>query len=150
MPQSLSKMYAHAIFSTKSRAPLIAEPWREELFAVLGGSLNNLGCRSLLVGGVEDHVHLLFVLSRTVSIADTMGTIKKASSSWANDRRKTATAFAWQAGYAIFSVSQSGVEDVRESIRHQPERHKRQSFQDELREWLTRYEEEFDERYLWD
>ncbi len=150
MPQSLAKMYAHAIFSTKSRAPLIAEPWREELFAVLGGSVNNLGCRSMLVGGVADHVHLLFVLSRTVSIADTMGTIKQASSSWVNDRRKTATPFAWQAGYAMFSVSQSNVEAVRRYIRNQPEHHKKQSFQDELREWLTTYEEDFDERYLWD
>jgi putative transposase len=150
MPQSLAKMYAHAIFSTKSRVPLIAESWREELHAVLGGSLNNLGCRSLLVGGVEDHVHLLFALARTVSIADTMGTVKKASSSWVNEYGKTETPFAWQAGYAVFSVSQSNVEAVREYIRNQPEHHKKQSFQDELREWLTRYEEEFDERYLWD
>jgi len=79
-----------------------------------------------------------------------MGTIKQASSSWVNERNKTATPFAWQAGYAMFSVSQSNVSAVRKYIRTQTEHHKKQSFQDELREWLIRYEEDFDEQYLWD
>lgn len=150
MAQSLSKVYVHAIFSTKHRVPIIADDWRDELFAVIGGAVNNVGCQSRLVGGVADHVHLLFVLNRTVSIADAIGTVKKASSSWVNERRKTAATFAWQAGYATFSAAQSNVDAVREYIRNQPEHHKTQSFQDELREWLTRYEEAFDERYIWD
>jgi putative transposase len=150
MPQSLSKMYAHAIFSTKGRLPFMHQSLREELYKVLGGAINNLGCRSMIVGGIEDHVHLLFVLSRTVSIAETMGIIKQTSSSWVNEQRKTSTAFAWQAGYAIFSVSQSSVNAVRKYIRNQAKHHEKQSFQDELREWLVKYEEEFDERYVWD
>ena len=150
MPQSLSKMYAHAIFSTKGRIPFLQPSWRDELYKIIGGSLNNLGSRSMLIGGVEDHVHLLFVLSRTVTIADTMGTIKQASSSWVNEQQKTPTTFAWQAGYAIFSVSQSSVNAVRKYIDNQAKHHQKQTFQDELRKWLTKYEEEFDERYLWD
>ena len=69
MPQSLAKVYLHAVFSTKNREPLLADGWRDELFCVLGGATNNLGCQSLIVGGVADHVHLLFQLGRTIAIA---------------------------------------------------------------------------------
>ena len=150
MPQSLAKLYIHAIFSTKNRESVLADTWREELFAVLGGTANNLGCQSLLVGGVADHIHMLFQLGRTITIADAMGKIKSTSSAWVHQTRNLSFPFHWQGGYAVFSVSQSNVEAVREYIRRQPQHHARQSFQDELREWLRRYEVEWDERYVWD
>jgi putative transposase len=150
MPQSFAKVYLHAIFSTKNRESLLAGAWRDELYNVLGGTVNNLGCQSLLVGGVEDHVHMLFQLGRTVKIADAIGNTKSTSSSWVNQTRALVEPFHWQAGYAAFSVSQSNVEAVREYVRSQPEHHRRQSFQEELREWLRRYEIEWDERYVWD
>ena len=150
MPQSLAKIYIHAIFSTKNREAVLADEWRDELFQVLGGAANNLECQSMIVGGVADHVHLLFQLGRTITIADAVGKIKSTSSAWVNQTRKLAKSFNWQGGYAAFSVSQSNVEAVREYIRRQPEHHSKQSFQDELREWLRRYEIEWDERYLWD
>jgi putative transposase len=150
MPQSLAKVYIHLVFSTKSRIPVLADTWRDELFQVLGGSANNLGCQSLIVGGVADHIHMLFQLARTISLSDAIGTIKWTSSAWINQTRSLSTPFQWQGGYAAFSVSQSNVEAVRDYIRRQPEHHQRQSFQDELREWLRRYEVDWDERYLWD
>jgi REP element-mobilizing transposase RayT len=150
MPQSLAKVYLHAVFSTKHRAPILAGAWQDELFHVLGGAANNLGCQSLVVGGVADHIHLLFQLGRTITIADAVGKIKSTSSSWINQTRGLPSEFHWQAGYAAFSVSQSNVESVRQYIRRQPEHHARQSFQDELREWLRRYEIEWDETYVWD
>lgn len=150
MPQSLAKVYLHIIFSTKNREPVLAEHWRDELFHVLGGTANNIGCQSLIVGGVADHVHMLIQLGRTITIADAVGRIKSASSGWINDRRKTPSQFHWQGGYAVFSVSQSNVEEVREYIRNQPERHAKQSFQDELREWFRKYGIDWDERYVWD
>jgi putative transposase len=82
MAQSLAKVYLHAIFSTKNRAPVLADEWRDELFRVLGGTVNNLGCQSLIVGGIVDHVHLLFQLGRTITIADALGKIKSTSSLW--------------------------------------------------------------------
>jgi REP element-mobilizing transposase RayT len=150
MPQSLAKIYIHTIFSTKNRNPLLANEWRDELFHVLGGTANNLGCQSLIVGGVADHVHMLFQLGRTIAIADAVGKIKSTSSNWVNQTRGLPAEFHWQAGYAAFSVSQSNVESVRDYIRRQPEHHARQSFQDELREWLRRYEIEWNETYVWD
>jgi REP element-mobilizing transposase RayT len=114
MPQSLAKVYLHAVFSTKDREPLLADGWREELFTVLGGATNNLECQSLIVGGVADHVHLLFQLGRTVAIADVIGKVKSTSSLWIRQRHAGLAGFHWQAGYAVFSVSQSNVEAVRD------------------------------------
>lgn len=148
MPQSLAKVYIHAVFSTKKREPTLGDPWRDELFHVMGGAINNLGCQSLIVGGVADHVHLLFVLSRTIAIADAIGKMKSTSSSWIHDRH--VRDFHWQAGYAAFSVSQSNVEAVRTYIQKQPDHHARVSFQEELRDWMRKYEIEWDERYVWD
>ena len=108
MPQSLAKVYLHVVFSTKHRAPLLADAWRSELFTVMGGAINNLGCQSLIVGGVADHVHVLFQLGRTISIADAVGKIKSTTSLWINQRH--GIDFHWQAGYAAFSVSQSDIE----------------------------------------
>ena len=128
MPQSLAKVYLHAIFSTENREPVLADEWRNELFEVLGGTANNLGCQSLIVGGVADHVHMLFQLGRTIAIADAIGKIKSTSSAWVNQTRGLSAPFHWQGGYAIFSVSQSNVEAVREYIRTQPKHHAKQSF----------------------
>jgi putative transposase len=150
MPQSLAKVYLHAVFSTQGREPHLKDGWRDELFRVLGGATNNLGCQTLIVGGVADHVHLLFQLGRTISIADAVGKIKSTSSLWIGQTHTELSKFHWQGGYAVFSVSQSNVEAVREYIRNQLDHHLKQSFQDELREWLRRYEIEWDERYVWD
>ena len=150
MPQSLAKSYLHVIFSTKHREPILADAWREELFSVLGGAANALGCQSILVGGVADHVHLLFQLGRTISIADAVGKIKSNSSLRVNRTRGLGTHFHWQAGYAAFSVSHSLLDRLREYIRQQEEHHKKRTFQDEVRAWLTKYEAEYDERYVWD
>ena len=89
-------------------------------------------------------------VGRTITIADAVGKIKSTSSAWVNQTRELPATFRWQGGYAAFSVSQSNLDMVREYIRHQPEHHNRVSVQDELREWLGRYQLEWDERYVWD
>ena len=150
MPQSFGAIYIHAIFSTKHREPTILDPWREELFTVLGGLTNLTGCQSLIVGGIADHVHLLFRMTRTITIADVMAQIKRFSSAWVNQKYPTEPQFHWQSGYGAFSVSSSNFDAVREYVRNQPEHHVKQTFQDEYREWLRRYRMEWDEQYVWD
>ncbi len=150
MPQSLAKVYVHAVFSTKNREPLLLDSWRDVFFAVIGGAVNHTGCQSLIVGGVADHVHLLFQLSRTITIADAVGRIKTASSAWVNSTHPTPAPFHWQAGYGMFSIGQAQVEDLRKYIAGQPEHHRTVSFQDELRAWLARYELEWNEDYVWE
>jgi putative transposase len=114
MPQSLAKVYIHVVFSTKDRRPAVGDEWRDALFGVLGAAANNIGCQSLLMGGVADHVHMLFQLSRTLSLSDAVGRIKSHSSWWVNQNHTSTAMFHWQNGYAAFSVSQSSIAAVRE------------------------------------
>lgn len=148
MPQSLSRVIVHLVYSTKNREPFIADEHRERLFAYLGGTLNGIGCPAIAVGGVADHVHLLFVLGRTVAISTVVEEVKKESSKWCKGVIRPE--FYWQNGYGAFSVSPSNVEKVRIYIQSQEQHHATMTFQDEYRELLRRHGIEWDERYVWD
>jgi putative transposase len=151
MPQSLAKILVHTVFSTKDRRPFLRDlALREELHRYLGGILANLECQPVIVGGVEDHVHLLCALSRTCTAADMVKEVKRGSSPWLKTKSADLVDFAWQNGYGIFSVGFSQIEAVRKYISGQEEHHHEVSFQDEFRQLLKRYEIEFDERYVWD
>lgn len=126
------------------------KPLREELHRYLGGILANLDGQPLIIGGVEDHVHLLFAHSRTATVADVVKELKRGSSVWLKTKSPELADFAWQNGYGVFSIGQSQVDDVRAYIAGQEEHHRRISFQDEFRRLLQRYEIEFNERYVWD
>ncbi len=104
----------------------------------------------MLVGGVEDHVHILARLNRTIAQADWVKELKRVSSRWLKERGREYADFQWQGGYAIFSVSASNLEKVRDYIARQEEHHRKVGFQEELRALLRKHEMEFDERYLWD
>ena len=151
MPQSLSKIYVHIIFSTKDRYPFLSDTVvKQEMHAYIGGTLNNLGCPVICVGGVADHVHILSLLSRNHWIAKVVEEIKKGSSKWIKTKGDLVRKFAWQRGYAAFSVSQSHITRVQNYIFSKEVHHKRKTFQDEFREFLKRYEVEYDEHYVWD
>jgi REP element-mobilizing transposase RayT len=120
------------------------------MHAYLGGVSNQLGCPSLVVGGTEDHAHLLIRLSRTISISDLIKEIKRASSHWIKQREPRQHHFAWQAGYGVFSANSYDLEAIRLYIATQQRHHRKLSFQDELRGLLRKHKIEWDERYLWD
>jgi len=151
MAQSLAKILLHLVFSTKERRPFLHDQaLREELHRYLGGILTHLDCQPLIIGGVEDHVHLLFAHSRTATVADVVKELKRGSTLWMKSKSPELTEFAWQGGYGVFSIGQSQVEDVRAYIAGQEEHHHKVSFQEEFRRLLQRYEIAFDERYVWD
>jgi REP element-mobilizing transposase RayT len=151
MPQSLAKILVHTVFSTKDRRPLLRDrALREELHRYLGGILAKLECQPIIVGGIEDHVHLLSALSRTCEAAEMVKEVKRGSSLWIKTKSQDLQDFAWQNGYGIFSIGFSQIESVRNYIAGQEEHHREVSFQDEFRLLLKRYEIEFDERYVWD
>ena len=150
MPQSLSKVYVHLIFSTKNRERLLREDIRPDLHAYIGGILRSLDSPCIEVNTEPDHAHLLFILSRTQTISDVVGQAKRGSSAWLKTKSPSYSQFHWQNGFGAFSVSQSAVDEVREYIQCQAEHHKRVNFQDELRGFLKRYKVDFDERYVWD
>ncbi len=149
MPQSLSKVLVHLIFSTKHREPLISESIGPRLHGYIAGILDNLNCPSLRTGGVTDHVHSLFALSRTVSQAEIVEEVKKSSSKWMKVEGGI-PGFSWQAGYGAFSIGESQAETVIAYIRNQAEHHRKMTFQEEFRKILERYKISYDERYVWD
>lgn len=150
MAQSLARVLVHLVFSTKNRVPLLTPEIRIELHPYLSVVLNNDGCTSLRVGGVEDHVHLFFALSRTRTISQVVENVKTSSSKWLKTKGPALSDFHWQSGYGIFSVSQSNADEVVDYILRQEEHHRTMTFQQELRRLLERYEVEYDERYVWD
>ncbi|HWW01982.1 MAG TPA: transposase [Candidatus Acidoferrum sp.] len=149
MPQSLSKILVHLIFSTKHREPLIGPVIRPRLHAYIVGILDNLKSPSLQTGGVADHVHILCALSRTISSAKLLEEVKKSSSKWMKDDGGV-PGFSWQAGYGAFSIGESQADDVIRYIQNQEEHHRKVTFQDEFRRFLDRYRVAYDERYVWD
>ncbi len=151
MPQSLSAVFIHLVFSTKERYPFLTDQsLREGAHAYIGEISKRLGCSPLCIGGVADHVHILARLGREVRQSDWVKELKRVSNPWINEHLSVNGKFAWQSGYGAFSVSQSKVEEVREYIRRQEEHHQRMSFQEEYREFMNRHGIEWDERYVWD
>jgi len=151
MPQSLSNVLVYMTFSTKQRQPLLrAAELRAEMHRYLAGISTKLDCPAIIVGGGEDHVHLLARQARTISLADWIKELKRGSSVWAKTKGPVWRSFQWQAGYGAFSVSQSQSNRVERYIAGQEEHHRRVSFQDEFRQLLQKHGIEFDERYVWD
>ena len=149
MPQSLATVLIHLIFSTKDRYPFLAQDdLLTRTHAYLGGVLREAGCPSVTIGGTADHVHACFYLARTQNIAKVVELIKSNSSRWV--RSQGLQTFAWQRGYACFSIGKSQLANLVTYIRNQAEHHRKVSFQEEVREFLRRYEAAFDERYVWD
>jgi REP element-mobilizing transposase RayT len=151
MPQSLSAVYIHLVFSTKERRAFLRDKTtRDALHAYLGGISKQLECPPIRIGGVEDHVHILARFGRTITQAEWVKELKRVSNLWLKDRGREYADFQWQGGYAGFSVSQSNLEQVNEYIARQEEHHRNVAFQDELRTLLRKHDIEFDERYVWD
>lgn len=151
MPQSLSAVYIHLIFSTKDRRPFLRDrELRAALHGYMGEISKRLDCPPIRVGGVEDHVHLLARFGRTITQGEWVKELKRVSHQWLENQRTDFSAFGWQGGYADFSVSQSNLEQVKAYIANQEDHHRKMTFQDELRSLLEKHNVEWDERYVWD
>jgi REP element-mobilizing transposase RayT len=150
MPQSLSKVVLHIIFSTKDREPWLDSDVRTRVQAYLATICRDLGAELVYVGGVADHIHIVSTLSRTLSQAQLIEQIKKTSSKWIKTVDARYRGFSWQRRYGAFSVSPSQLESVRRYIDKQPEHHRTRTFQKEYRELLHKHGVDFDERHVWD
>lgn len=148
MPQSLVKNIIHLVFSTKNRKNIILVEDYEEFRGFLIGVLSECGCYLIELGGTGNHIHILFVLNKNVSVSEIVGKIKANTSRWFH--RRYGTDFSWQKGYGAFSVSQSKVEVVRTYIQNQEEHHRVKGFEEEFREFLKAYGLDWDEKYVWD
>ena len=150
MPQYYVCLPIHVVFSTKNRAPFIQPEWEGRLYQYTGGILREEKCVLLAAGGMVDHVHFLISWSKEKSVADVLRVIKTNSSRWIHDTIPGQHAFAWQAGYGAFAVSQSNVDQVKHYIASQKEHHRNMTFKDEFIAFLKKHAIPFEERYLLD
>ena len=150
MPQSLSAVFVHMVFSTKDHEPILGETFRSNLHAYIATVARNLDCECYRVGGVADHIHLLIRLSRTITLASLVEKLKTSSSKWIKTQAFALTGFSWQRGYGVFSISPADLDDLYHYIDSQNEHHRIHSFQEEYRTFLAKYQIEYDERYVWD
>ena len=150
MPQSLSSILVHLVFSTKNREPFITTAIETELHPYVATILREHHSPSLIIDGTADHIHALFALGRTITVADLVEEVKTNSSKWIKTKGAEFKNFHWQKGYGAFSIGQSNVEQLKRYIRNQKQHHRRVTFEDEYRNFLKRYQVKFDERYIWD
>lgn len=150
MGQSLVKNYIHIVFSTKHRTHLIDEEIEIELYRYLGGICNNLNCHVIKVGGFTNHVHILCMLSKNISLVKLLGELKAHSSKWIKTKGEKYHNFYWQDGYGAFSVNPADVERLVNYIAKQKEHHQKLSFKDEYRGFLKELGMDYDERYVWE
>jgi putative transposase len=150
MPQSLSYVLLHVIFSTKERQRFLKPEIRPAVHGYLATVARNLGCEAYRVGGVSDHVHLAIRLSRTITIADLVKELKTSSSQSIKEQWPALANFSWQRGYGVFSVAPRDKDALCKYIDDQEVHHEKISFEDEFRKFLNQYGIEFDEAYVWD
>jgi len=150
MGQTHAKLLYHVIFSTKKRRRLITAAIRDRLYPYMAAIVRNLGGTALAIGGTEDHAHLLIELPASSSVADVMRALKANSSKWIHESFSDEGVFAWQSGYAAFTVSESVAGKVAAYIQNQEEHHRKGCFEDELVSFLARHGIEYDDRYLLD
>jgi REP element-mobilizing transposase RayT len=140
----------HIVFSTKNRQSFIDKNIQNELYPYISGISKNLETPVLAIGGVEDHIHILCLLSRKIALMKFIEEVKKNSSKWIKTKGQTYSNFYWQNGYGGFSVNPTEIEIVKKYIHNQQEHHKKRTFQDEYRAFLKKYNVPFDEKYVWD
>lgn len=148
MANTYHQIYLQTVFAVKYRMAVIDKSWKHDLFAILGSLINQTNCKTLIVNGVEDHVHCFLGLKPVVSVSELMKTVKAKSSKFINDHNLTSERFEWQEGYGVFSYSQSHVDTVFKYIKNQEEHHQKQTFKDEYLGLLQKFQVDYDEQYL--
>jgi putative transposase len=148
MANTYTSLQYHIVFSTKNRQPFLGETICERLFSYLGGIARENGMTALEIGGVADHVHLLISVSASLALSKAVQLIKSGSSHWLKETFPNLNNFAWQDGYAAFTVSQSHLDEVRKYIRSQREHHRKKTFAEEYRAFLARHHIQYNEPYL--
>lgn len=150
MPGTYHAVLLHVVFSTKARHPWLTSDVRQRLFPYIGGIIRAANVVPLNINGVEDHVHIYVSFRTDQTIADLMRTVKSRSSRWIHEQSQALSDFAWQEGYAVFSVSPSQDEAVRRYIDRQEEHHRNRDFKTELIELLDAHGIEYDPRYVFE
>jgi len=150
MANTYHQVYIQCVFAVKYRNAVLDKLWRPALLSVVGNLINETGCKTIIVNGIEDHIHCFLGLKPVVSISELMKTVKGKSSKYINDHNLTKERFEWQEGYGAFSYSKSHIDNVYRYIANQEEHHRKQTFRQEYVDFLDKFEVPYDERYIFE
>jgi REP element-mobilizing transposase RayT len=150
MANTYHQVYLQTVFAVKYREAVIDKSWKPKLSGVIGNLINESGCKTIIVNGVEDHVHCFLGLKPVVSISELMKTVKAKSSKYVNDNNLTKNRFEWQEGYGVFSYSHSHIDKVYKYIANQEEHHRKQTFREEYLEFLDNFKVPYEGRYIFE
>lgn len=148
MPNTYTQIHIHFVFAVKFRLGQIDKEWKEQLNKYITEIIQSNKHKLLPINGMPDHIHILIGMRPTQSISDLMKEVKQSSSLWINENKFTKKHFEQQEGYGAFSYSKSQIDSVVKYINNQEEHHKKKSFKEEYLEMLTKFEIEFDEKYI--
>ena len=148
MANTYHQIYLQLVFAVKYRAAVLDKAWREKVQGVMGNLINETRCKSIIVNGVEDHMHCFVGLRPAVSVSELMKTVKAKSSKYINDHKLTIERFEWQEGYGVFSYRQRDVDMIYKYVQNQEEHHQEQTFRKEYLELLNEFQIEYDEQYI--
>ena len=148
MANTYTCLHLHLVFSTRNREPWIIPEVENQVWSYLGGICRSHGVKAQHIGGVEDHVHLLVGFPPTLALSNWMKRLKGESSKWISDELPHMRGFAWQDGYAAFSVGRSQVDDTIRYISGQREHHRKTTFAEEYRKFVEKHGLVVDDRYL--
>jgi len=148
MANTYTQIHIHGIFAVQNRDSLIKEAWREELYKYITGIIQNHGHKMLQIGGMSDHIHILFGMRPVESLSNLMKAVKGESSEWINKQKFVKGHFSWQEGYGAFSYGKSQLNTVIQYIANQSEHHKKRNMVEEYIEFLKNFDIKYDERYV--
>ena len=148
MANTSTQIHIHTVFAVQNRMSLIQKSWQERLYQYIIAIVQKHGHKVLAIGGMPDHIHILFGFRPTQTLSHLIQEIKRDSSEWINQQRLLTGRFSWQEGYGAFSYSKSHVSQVATYIETQEEHHKKRTFIDEYKKILKDFDLEYDERYI--
>lgn len=150
MSGTFTQIYIQYVFAVKGRKNLLQKPWRDEVFKYMAGIIKGKNQKSIIINGVEDHVHVFVGLKPSMSVSDLVRDIKNNSSNFINEQKFIKDKFSWQEGYGAFSYAHSQIDNVYQYIANQEEHHKKTTFKHEYIEFLEKFEVEYNEKYLFE
>ena len=150
MANTYTQLYVHVVFSVKVRSGQISTDWKEELYKYIGGIIKYRKQKLMVIGGMNDHIHLLIGFNPACTLSDLIRDIKSNSSKWINEKRLAMGRFEWQSGYGAFTIGQSQVGKVLKYILNQEEHHRKKTFREEYIEFLKAYQVDYNPDYVFD
>jgi len=148
MANTYHQIYLQLVFAVKYRAAVLDKAWRNQVQGVIGNLVKEKGCKTIIVNGVEDHLHCFVGLRPAVSVSDLMKSVKAKASKYINDHNLTTERFEWQEGYGVFSYRQRDVDQIYEYIQNQEAHHQKQTFKDEYLDLLKEFDISYDSQYI--